>query len=142
MARSSSHSDKLASVPLFAALSKDELERVDQASDEIDVEAGRELLTEGRVGHEFFLVLDGQAAVMRGTDKIATLSAGDYFGELALLDKGPRSATVVAEKDMLVLVIGQREFSGLLETVPGLAAKLLPGLAQRLREADAKTVTY
>jgi CRP-like cAMP-binding protein len=80
--------------------------------------------------------------VRRGGERVATLGPGDYFGELALLDHGPRSATVIAETDMRLFVLGQREFAGLVETVPGLAAKLLPGLAHRLREVDATAWSY
>jgi len=134
--------DHLVAVPLFSALGKSDLQAVLQASDEIDAEPGRELTTEGRVGHEFFLILEGQAEVRRGGERVTTLGPDDYFGELALLDHGPRSATVIAETDMKLLVLGQREFAGLVETVPGLAAKLLPGLAHRLREVDATAWSY
>lgn len=132
----------LAGVPLFAGLAKHDLEEITRAGDEIDAEAGQELVTEGRVGREFFLILDGEAAVARGGSEVARLGPGDYFGELALLNRGPRSATVTAATDMRLFVLGQREFGGLVERVPGLASKLLTGLAQRLREADAKTLTY
>jgi CRP-like cAMP-binding protein len=139
MARSTPATDRLAAVPLFSALSKKELEQVDQAADELDVEAGHEIVTQGRTGHEFFLILSGQAKVKRDGTEVATLGPGQFFGELALLDKGPRSATVVADTDMKLVVLGQREFAGLLDTVPGLAAKILTGVAQRLRESDAKS---
>jgi CRP/FNR family cyclic AMP-dependent transcriptional regulator len=138
----SASTDHLAAVPLFSALTKPELQEVLQASDEIEVEAGRELVTEGRVGHEFFLILEGEAQVRRGGEPVAALRPGDYFGELALLDQGPRSATVVAKTEMTLLVLGQREFAGLLQNIPGLAAKLLPSLAHRLREVDASAFQY
>ena len=76
------------------------------------------------------------------TKEIATLGPGQYFGELALLDRGPRSATVIAKSDMDVLVLGQREFTGVLDEVPTLAHKLLTSMAQRLREADAKAYRH
>ncbi len=136
----SSYLDHLASVPLFAGLSKKELQEVARAADEIDVEAGKELVTEGRTGHEFFLIVGGEATVKRHNRRIATLGPGDYFGELALLDRGPRSATVFAGTDMRLLVLGQREFAGLLETLPGIASKLLRAMAKRLRDADTKAV--
>ncbi len=139
MARSSPAADRLATVPLFSALSKNELKEVDQAADELDVETGREIVTQGRTGHEFFMILSGQATVKRDGKDVATLGPGQYFGELALLDRGPRNASVVADADMKLLVLGQREFAGLLDTVPGLAAKILTGVAQRLRESDAKS---
>ena len=132
----------LAGVPLFHGLSRGDLQQVAQAGDQVRSEAGSELVTEGRVGREFFLILDGEATVRRGDTEVATLGPGRYFGELALLHRGPRSATVTAKTDLELFVLGQREFAGLVDSVPGLAAKLLTGLAQRLREADAKTFTY
>lgn len=137
MARSTPATDRLAAVPLFSALSKKELTQVDRAADELDVKTGQEIVTQGRTGHEFFLILSGEATVQRDGKDVATLSPDQYFGELALLDRGPRSATVIAKTDMKLLVLGQREFGGLLDSVPGIAAKLLANVAQRLRAADA-----
>ena len=138
MARGGASAERLREVPLFSALSKRELARVDQASDELDVTAGRELVIQGRTGHEFFLILSGQAKVRRDDREVATLGPGQYFGELALFDRGPRTATVVADTDMKVVLLGQREFAGLLDTVPGMAAKLLAAVAKRLREAEGE----
>jgi len=132
----------LAGVPLFHGLSRDELQQVAQAGDKVRADAGSELVTEGRVGREFFLILDGEATVRRGDTEVANLGPGQYFGELSLLHRGPRSATVTAKTDLELFVLGQREFAGLVDSVPGLAAKLLIVLAQRLREADAKTFTH
>jgi len=134
--------DYLAGVPLFSGLSRGDLQQVAQAGDQIRAEAGSELVTEGRVGREFFLILDGEATVRRGDTEVATLGPGEYFGELSLLHRGPRSATVIANTDMTLFVLGQREFAGLVDSAHGLAAKLLTGLAQRLREADATTYTH
>ena len=136
MAKASKELEYLATVPLFSALTRPELQQVVQAAEQLDVEAGEELVTEGRVGREFFLILVGEAVVRRGDDEVATLEPGQWFGELALIDNEPRSATVQAVTDMKLLVLGQAEFAGLLETVPGIAAKLLTGMAHRLREAD------
>ncbi|MGH8985977.1 MAG: cyclic nucleotide-binding domain-containing protein [Acidimicrobiia bacterium] len=134
--------DYLADVPLFGGLSRGDLQLVAQAGDQIRAEAGSELVTEGRVGREFFLILDGEATVRRDDSEVATLGPGEYFGELSLLHRGPRSATVIANTDMTLFVLGQREFAGLVDSAHGLAAKLLTGLAQRLREADATTYTH
>ena len=142
MARKDTKLDHLANVKLFAACNKKELGIIGRASDEISVSAGKELVGEGSTGHEFFLILEGQAAVKRGGRKVATLGPGQYFGELALLDRGSRSATVVAETTMTLLVLGQREFSAVLDEVPGLAHKLLTIMAGRLREADAKALSH
>src|SRR5947209_17027901 len=94
--------DHLSNVRLFSALTKRELAVVGRASDEVDVPEGKALVTEGATGHEFFLIVDGRAAVKRGNRKIATLGPGQYFGELALLDRAPRNATVIAETPMTV----------------------------------------
>ena len=130
--------DHLAQVRLFSALSKKELTMIGRASDEVKVPAGKVIVEEGSPGHEFFLILSGTAAVKRNNRKIATLGTGQYFGEMALLDRGPRSASIAAETDMTLLVLGQREFSGLLDEIPGLAHKILSTMAARLREADSK----
>jgi CRP/FNR family transcriptional regulator, cyclic AMP receptor protein len=141
MASKNAHLDHLARVPLFSALSKKDLQRVAKASDEIDVEPGRVIVDQGRTGHEFFLIIDGKAAVKRNNRKVTELGPGQYFGELALLDRGPRSASVVAETPMTLLVLGQREFNGVLDGVPGMASKVLSTMAQRLREADSKAAS-
>ena len=127
---------------MFAACNNKELGIIGRASDEVSVAPGKELVAEGSTGHEFFLILDGQAAVKRNGRKVAGLGPGQYFGELALLDRGARSATVVAETAMNLLVLGQREFSAILDEVPGLAHKLLTIMAGRLREADARAVSH
>ena len=134
--------DHLGQVRLFSACNKKELGLIGKASDEVSVPAGKEIVTQGSTGHEFFLILSGEAAVKRSGRKVNTLSAGDYFGELALLSKGERNASVVAETDMDLLVLGQREFSGVLDEVPGRAHKLLVSMANRLREMDAKAVSH
>ncbi|MBV8462524.1 MAG: cyclic nucleotide-binding domain-containing protein [Acidimicrobiales bacterium] len=132
----------LGKVPLFSACSKRELQTIARASDDVEVPAGKILVEEGKPGHEFFLIIDGNASVKRGKREIAKLGPGQYFGELALLDRGPRSASVVAKDDMEVLVLGQREFAGVIDEVPTLAHKLLTTMAQRLREADAKAYEH
>jgi CRP-like cAMP-binding protein len=140
MARKDDKLDQLGRMWLFSACSKRDLQLIGRASDEVTVEKGKQLTEEGRPGHEFYLILDGQAVVKSKGKKVATLAAGQYFGELSLLHKGPRNATVTAESDMRLLVLGQREFNGLLDEVPGLAHKVLRTMATRLREADAKAI--
>lgn len=113
-----------------------------KAAEVVTVKAGTVIVTEGTIGHEFYLVLAGRATVRRNGRKVTSLDAGRYFGELALLDHGPRSATVVAETDMELAVIGQREFLGVLDQVPAVANKLLISMAARLREADTRSVSF
>ncbi len=128
----------LKSIWLFSACSASELRRLRNLLDEVQVPQGKLLVEEGRVGMEFYLIVEGRAAVRRKGRKVATLNPGDFFGELALLDRRPRSASIVSETDMDVLVLSQRQFNSLLESVPSIARKLLSAMATRLREADAK----
>jgi len=104
------------------------------------VAAGKAIVSEGETGHEFFAIISGTATVTRHGQKIATLGPGDAFGELALLEKAPRNASVIADTDMELVVLGQREFAGIVDEVPGFARKLLAGMAKRLREADLQSV--
>ena len=139
MARQKSHLDHLASVSLFSACSKKELQAVARASDQVELAAGRALCEQGSIGREAFVILDGKAEVKRNGRKVAELGPGDTFGELALLDHGPRTATVAAVTPLTVLVIGAREFAGILDEVPPIAHKLLKSLAGMVRELDTKT---
>jgi CRP-like cAMP-binding protein len=125
---------------LFSTCNKKELGLIGRASDEVNVDAGRLLTQEGKPGFEFFLILDGKAAVSRSGRKIATLRPGQYFGELSLLSRKPRDATVTSETPMQLLVLDQRQFDGIMDRVPGLAHKLMIAMAERLREADTKTL--
>jgi CRP/FNR family transcriptional regulator, cyclic AMP receptor protein len=140
MARSERSLDALASVPLFAACSRKELQQVAKAGEHRDAAAGTTLVSEGAAGAEFFVILEGTARVERHGRKVAQLGPGSYFGELSLLDRSPRNATVVAQTPMELVVLGQRAFDGLLDTLPQFDKKLLAGLARRLREQDLKTI--
>jgi CRP/FNR family cyclic AMP-dependent transcriptional regulator len=140
MARRDAFIDHLQQVPLFAACSRKDLQLVARRAEDVRVVGGKSLISEGETGHEFFVILVGTARVTRHGRKIASLGPGDAFGELALLEKAPRNSTIVAETDMELVVLGQREFAGLIDEVPGFARKLLAGMAKRLREADARSV--
>ena len=133
----------LESVPLFSACSRHEVAAIAHAMNAIRVPAGTTLAHEGQPGHEFFVVVDGEARVTLRGEAIASLGAGNYFGEMALLDLGPRSATVEAETDMELLVIARKDFLRLLDEVPILARRLLTGLAIHLRQAqDSPTASW
>ena len=138
MARRETYLDHLASVPLFSACSKRELGKVAKAGDELKVKAGHALTTPGDAGREAYVIIDGKAVVRRGNRKVATLGPGDCVGELALLDHGPRTATVVADEDMTLFVLGARQFAAVLEDVPTLSRKIMASLAGRVRELDSK----
>jgi CRP-like cAMP-binding protein len=142
MRRKDAFLEHLAEVPLFSACSKKDLTLVARRAEEVRVPAGKVLVREGETGHEFFVIVDGTARVTRQGKRVATLGPGKAFGELALLDKHPRNATVIAESDMDLVVLGQREFAGIIDEVPGFARKLLAGMAARLREADRRSVHH
>ena len=126
----------LSDVPLFAALSKNELGQLASIADEIDLPDGRVLIREGERGREFFIVLEGEAEIRRKGKKLATRGAGEFFGEIALVSDVPRVATVTAVSPLRALVIRDREFRALLERVPAIALKVLDAVASRLPTAQ------
>ncbi|HEY7044208.1 MAG TPA: cyclic nucleotide-binding domain-containing protein [Nocardioidaceae bacterium] len=123
-------------VPLFAGLLPSEVDRIALVMRPRDVGAGVVICAEGEPGHEFFVLARGEAGIERGDETIAKLHVGDHFGELALLDRGPRSATVRALGDCRLYVLEDAAFAAVLNEVPALAQKLLATLAGRLREAE------
>ena len=138
MARRETYLDHLSSVPLFSACSRRELGKLAKAGDELHAKDGQVLINQGDAGREAFVVIEGTAAVKRGNRKVASLGPGDCVGELALLDHGPRTATVMADGDMTLFVLGARQFAGVLEDVPSLSRKVMAALAARVRELDSK----
>jgi CRP-like cAMP-binding protein len=126
----------LANVPLFKDLDKKHLKRVAQLATRLDLPAGRELTQEGQPGHEFLVVLEGEVDVRVGDTVVATRGPGDFFGEIALLEHRPRTATVVAKTPVVVEVIGQREFATLLEDEPDVAAQLKITMTERLAQLE------
>ncbi len=129
-----SMSESLKGLPIFAACSSRDLDAVARLSTTLDIPPGKVLATEGAPGHEFVVIRAGTVQVTRGGAKLAELGPGDYFGEISLIDGGPRTATVTATTPVTIEVVERREFDSLLEKVPGLAQRLLMGLAARLRE--------
>ena len=130
------HLDHLAEIPLFAALSKKDLGRIAKASNEVTVGAGHVLVDQGDAGRDAYVIVSGTATVKRNGRKVGTLGPGDSIGELALLDHGPRTATVTADTPLTAIVLTAREFAGVLDEVPGLSHKLLAQLASRVRDLD------
>lgn len=131
--------ERLAGIPLFANLSDKQLGDVGRLATVIDVGAGRELIHQGGVGREFFVVIDGEAEVSRDGEVIARVGAGSFFGETALLLDQPRNASVVAATDMQVEVIERRDFKDLLAEFPELYAPLLAAAAAQLEENQVRT---
>ncbi len=128
----------LAKVPLFSGCSQAELRALARRTTDIPVAPGSVLVKEGELGYEFFVITDGRAKVSRGGRKVRELGAGDFFGELALLERVPRNATVTAISDMEAIVLTRADFDAALAEAPGMARKLMVGMARRLRELDAK----
>ena len=127
----------LSQVTLFSACTDKELDRLARHAEIVDFRAGDVLMTEGEAGHEFYAIIDGEVGVTSGGETVAKLGAGTYVGEQALLDPGPRTATVTALRDTQAVLLSSREFYAAIDEVPGLSRKLLTGMAKRLREATA-----
>jgi CRP/FNR family transcriptional regulator, cyclic AMP receptor protein len=126
----------LSGVALFSPCAKHELRRIAALVDEIEAPKGKTLTREGDPGSEFFVVVKGSASATRRGRKVATIGPGSFFGEMALLDQGPRAATVRADTDMQLLVLTSRAFSSLLEDVPSVTRRILRSVAERLRSAE------
>jgi CRP/FNR family transcriptional regulator, cyclic AMP receptor protein len=123
----------LSSVPLFSGCSKKELQEIASVAKEVDHKQGAVIAREGDKGMGFFMILDGTAKVSVGGRTKRKLGPGEYFGEIALLDEGPRSATVSADTSMKLLGITAWNFRRLVTQNPGIAQKLLKVMAERLR---------
>ena len=119
-------------VPLFANCSKRELQQIAGIADEIDLREGKVLTEQGKPGREFFVLLEGSADVAKDGKRINRLGDGDFFGEIALVSRSPRTATVTATSPVRALVITDRAFRQLLEDTPEIQRKVLEALAARL----------
>ena len=128
--------EQLRRVPLFAGLGGRELTELGTLADEIDVADGKVLTREGESGHEFFVVLDGTVEVDVHGQTVATLHAGDFLGEIALVDGKPRSATTRVVGPTRLMVIGHREFHQLMDDFPTVKTCVLQALAERVRRNE------
>jgi CRP/FNR family transcriptional regulator, cyclic AMP receptor protein len=135
MASRASTVERLRAVPLFARCTTRDLRIMARHVEVLEVQEGVDVVQEGHVGDTFFVVLDGRATVLRNGRKAGELAAGSHFGELALLNPAPRSATVRAETPLVLATLGHRMFKVLLREMPALSAQLLASLAAQLREA-------
>jgi CRP/FNR family transcriptional regulator, cyclic AMP receptor protein len=133
--------DWLLEVPIFSGLPKKELKTMAHSFVERSYDTGKVIEAEGDKGVSFYLIAEGSVDVKKGDKSIAQLSKGQFFGELSLLDKQPRSATVVALEPTRCLIMTAWVWSGFLETQPKLAVPVMRELARRLREADQKLST-
>jgi len=135
--RADTRVDLIRRLPLFELCSKRDLRRIAALADERTLPAGTELITEGEPGTEFFVVVDGEIDVRRRGRRVAQLGAGSFVGEIALLSRSPRTATVVAATELRVLAIAGRDFVELLDTLPELWLKVARTLADRVDADEA-----
>jgi CRP/FNR family cyclic AMP-dependent transcriptional regulator len=124
-------------VPLFARCSKKELAEIAHIADEIDLPAGKDFIRQGERGREFFVILEGDVEVSRDGQTLVARGSGDFFGEIALISKVPRTATVTAKTPVRALVITDRDFRTLLSHSPHIQVKVLEALAERLAATQA-----
>lgn len=122
--------------PLLTGLGRKEIEAVGRLVDEIDVPAGQVLMRQGETGREFFVLVDGAVGIDRGGTRIRTIEPGDFFGEIALLAEGPRTATATTETASKLLVLGHREFHSLMDQFPAIRTCVLEALAKRIRNLE------
>jgi CRP/FNR family cyclic AMP-dependent transcriptional regulator len=132
--------DLLHSIPLFARFDRHHLERLGMLTEEVDVPAGKVLIRQGEVGDDLMVLVTGKVGVERDGARINELGPGDFFGEIALIDHGPRTATVTAESPSRLLVVNHRDFHALMDEFPAVAATVLLCLADRLRSLDRSSV--
>jgi CRP-like cAMP-binding protein len=127
----------ISSVPMFCRLGKREQEQVAQLLTEVDVPAGRVLMRQGETGHEMFIVVSGGFRVERDGKTINDAGPGAVLGEMSLIAKGPRTATVTATSPSTLLVASQAEFNDLMQGHPGIRLQVLEGLATKVRNIES-----
>ena len=128
--------DLLRTVPLFAGLDERELERISTLADIVDLPAERPLMTQGQQGWEMFIVVSGSARIERDGQSLGERGPGEVLGEIALLDGGPRTATVTLSQPSRLLVVARREFQALMDEFPQIRLRVLEAVAHRLRSLD------
>ncbi len=133
--KTSDKAEALQKVPLFAACTPAELQEISGLSTDADVTDGQVLCNEGERGHEFFVLVSGTAAITNESGLNTVVGPGEFFGELALLDDGPRTATVTMTSDGHVLALSGTEFRAVLRAAPTIAVRMIPVLGSRLRAA-------
>jgi CRP/FNR family transcriptional regulator, cyclic AMP receptor protein len=132
--------DLLKRIPLFAGFDRHHLERLGMLTEEVDVPAGKVLIRQGELGDDLMIIYSGQVVVDRDGARVNQLGPGEFFGEIALIERGPRTATVTAEAPCRLLVINHRDFHAVMEEFPDVAARVLMTLAHRLRNLDPAAI--
>lgn len=124
----------LARVPLFQGISEESMERLVAVTGELRFDSGHYIVLQGQVGTGLYVVVDGAARVLRGTEEIASLGPGEFFGELSVIDQMPRVASVQAVEPTSCLAVASWDLLDLIETDPKFALNMIKGLVTRLRE--------
>ena len=124
---------RLASVPLFAGLSRKERRAVAQRADEVDVESGYQLVREGEFAYEFFAIEEGTADIRRGEQHLAELGPGDFFGEMGLIENAPRNASVTASSPLTAVVMTGSAFRQIDRELPEVAKQIRKAIDERCR---------
>jgi CRP-like cAMP-binding protein len=132
------HEEFLARVPVFAHCTADEIQTISSVAQESFFQPGQIIVTQGTPGQAFYLILTGRVEILRDGVSLGAFAAGDFFGEMSLLDHAPRSATIRAIEDTSCLMLSSWDFKALLEQHPSIAIKLLEVLSRRLRVADER----
>jgi CRP-like cAMP-binding protein len=135
-----SHVRFLQDVWLFERCSHAELVDIAAAATPVDVPAGQVLAHEGEEGREFFILLHGEAEATRNGTRVATLKPGSFFGEMSLLDREPRSATITTSAPCELLVLTREAFTGIVNTMPTVDRKMLAVLASRIRDLEDRYI--
>lgn len=128
--------DLLHRIPLFSRFDRRHLERLGMLTEEVEVEPGKVLIKQGDTGDDLMIVVSGQVGVERDGERINQLGPGDFFGEIALIERGPRTATCTAEAATTLLVVNHRDFHAVMQEFPEIAAEVLLTLAHRVRTLE------
>jgi CRP/FNR family cyclic AMP-dependent transcriptional regulator len=131
----------LAEAPLFSNLSKRQLRSLAEVTGVRGYDEGAEIVKEGSGGFSFFVILDGKAKVVKGGRTVARLSRGEFFGEISVLDGGPRTASVVAEQPLRCLTLARDDLVDVLKRDGLLATRILQEVASRLRRTERSPVS-
>ena len=128
--------DLLQRIPIFSGFDRRRMERLGMLADEVHVSAGKVLMRQGDIGSDMMVVVRGSVAVERDGNRLNTLGSGDFFGEIALVDGGPRTATVTTEEPTTLLVITHRDFHSMMDEFPEVADQVMNALANRVRHLE------
>ncbi|MCE5266253.1 MAG: cyclic nucleotide-binding domain-containing protein [Deltaproteobacteria bacterium] len=130
----------LKKVPMFSNLNNRQLIEIAKHAEQLFVKHGEVLVEQGRRGSEFYFIVEGKAQVKKDLKVIRKLANGDFFGEISLIDREPRTATVIADTDMTLLVVDTKSFAHLLDVVPGLQGKIIIALCRYIRLAEKPSI--